>query len=317
MRLRPDGVRDRGAWSDGLATPELGRANAHAIVEIDGGFAVSGATNLRTSWGLTVSDGYIARIDELSGSLDRRFGHDGVTTTDFNRDGALATESATRTLLRQADGKLVMAGGTQFVEGWDVWRELTVARIDPGDGGHAGFAGLVEPIVWVDTQATAVFTVRRTGGSSGTLLVDFETVHGSAVAPRDYTHTRGTLTWADRDVEPKTIEVPITEGAVPAVPQYEKRFDVLLSTSSGSLARDRAWACLGRSCNEVGTNPNIASSGAIVSGSGASALPSGTAIISGGGGGGAAGIETLLLLVAAWLSSRRRQGTFRRCMNDA
>jgi hypothetical protein len=201
-----------------------------------------------------------------------------------------------------------MAGGTWFIEGWDAWPEVTVARVDPRDVGHAGIAGFVEPIVWIDKEATAVFTVRRTGGSSGTLLVDFETVNGSAAAPRDYTHTRGTLTWADGDVEPKTIEVPITAGAVPSVPQ-EKRFDVLLSTSSGSLARNRAWVCLGHGCNEVGSPATLPSGVSIPSSGWITQPPS--------GGGGAAGIYTVLLLIAAWLSRRRVQGKFRRCMNDA
>jgi hypothetical protein len=55
-------------------------------------------------------------------------------------------------------------------------------------------------------------TVVRTGGSAGTLTVDFATADGSAIAGQDYTATSGTLTFSGGEIS-KTFQVPITEDA--------------------------------------------------------------------------------------------------------
>ncbi len=57
------------------------------------------------------------------------------------------------------------------------------------------------------TQATLI--VRRHGGTSGTLTVDYTTADGTDRAGRDYTPAAGTLTWADGDAADKTITVPV------------------------------------------------------------------------------------------------------------
>ena len=225
-------------------------------------------------------------------------------TLDFSHGAAWAGDSQSPALLRQADGKLVVVGGAWLTEdGWDGWRETTVARVDPRGTGHRGIAGFTELLAVVDTKATV--SVRRTGGSSGPLLVDFQTVDRSAIAPNDYTHTRGTLTWADGDMEPKIIEVPITHGAATL---NGRRFDILLSTVSSSLALEESRAYFD-----------------VLPPASASSQPSTPTPPAPDGGGGATGLETLLLLGAAtFLTIRRRlaatprgelrQASFRRRM---
>ena len=67
----------------------------------------------------------------------------------------------------------------------------------------------------------AVITVRRTGGRSGEVSIDFETRSlGSdvnhATDPDDYTAVTDTLTWTDGDVADKEIRVPISpQGSDP------------------------------------------------------------------------------------------------------
>ena len=55
-------------------------------------------------------------------------------------------------------------------------------------------------------------TVVRTGGSAGTLTVDFATADGTAIAGQDYTATSGTLTFSGGETS-KTFQIPITEDA--------------------------------------------------------------------------------------------------------
>ena len=309
VRLRSDGVRDTARWNDGMSALELGRGSAaHAIVSLDDDLAISGFRDFHTMWDLPLRDSYVARIDGVSGRLDDAFGHDGATILDFSHDSLVATEAALTGLIRQADGKLVAVGGTWLTDGWDGFTEITAARIDPTGGGHPGIAGFLTPWSFVETDVA--LSVRRTGGSTGTLLVDFQTVDRSALAPRDYTHTRGTLVWDDGDMEPKTINVQI---APVAATQRQGYFDVLLSPP-GTHALNETRVFVPSVEQPSGASPSPSST-----------RPTGNQTASPGGGG-AAGLETLLLLgAAALLANRRRialhggsrQGSPRRCMNAA
>lgn len=52
-----------------------------------------------------------------------------------------------------------------------------------------------------------LISVNRSGGSTGTVSVNYMTSDGTAVAGTDYNATSGTLTWADGDMQPKTVTV--------------------------------------------------------------------------------------------------------------
>jgi hypothetical protein len=60
-----------------------------------------------------------------------------------------------------------------------------------------------------ETGGSAVISVVRSGGSSGTVSVDFATSNGSALAGSDYTTSTGTLTFTN-GVTLQTFSVPIT-----------------------------------------------------------------------------------------------------------
>jgi hypothetical protein len=59
-----------------------------------------------------------------------------------------------------------------------------------------------------ENEPNMVITVTRSGGTSGTVSVDYETVPDSATSPADYTHAAGTLVFNDGEVV-KTFTVPI------------------------------------------------------------------------------------------------------------
>jgi len=82
----------------------------------------------------------------------------------------------------------------------------------------------------VDENGTsASISVERVGGSAGAVGITYATAADSATAAIDYTHSSGTLNWADADVANKVITVPIVDDGV-----YEGDEDVLLSLSSPS-----------------------------------------------------------------------------------
>jgi subtilisin-like proprotein convertase family protein len=66
-----------------------------------------------------------------------------------------------------------------------------------------------------ENDGEATITVRRVGGSSGAISVDYATADGSASAASDYSATSGRLSWAAGDTSDKTFTIPITnDGAL-------------------------------------------------------------------------------------------------------
>ena len=76
---------------------------------------------------------------------------------------------------------------------------------------------------------TATFTVTRTGGSDGDVMVDFATADGTATAGSDYTAQTGTLNFAD-GVTTQTITVAITDDAAQ---ENDETFTVAISNATG------------------------------------------------------------------------------------
>lgn len=77
--------------------------------------------------------------------------------------------------------------------------------------------------------SSATIPVKRFGGKSGVVTVNYATSNTSALAGTHYTTTNGTLTWADGESGEKNITVPITNTALP---QNPKQFRLTLSSPS-------------------------------------------------------------------------------------
>ena len=84
------------------------------------------------------------------------------------------------------------------------------------------------------TEGSATtFSVMRTGGSDGTVSVDYATANGSATAGSDYTSSSGTLTWANGDSASKTFTVT---ALADVVVDADETFTVNLSNASGGAS---------------------------------------------------------------------------------
>lgn len=279
-RLTPEGVRDTQFGSGGELSISLGEDERveTMVVLADGQIGISGSVASQLM--------FIARIDPVWGQLDPDFGDNGVTRVDFG-DGQFLSRLIGGHLLQQADGDLLGIGyvirsiGNHYSEP----PALAFARIRTGDAGHSGFAGFAGPArfhaMTSETPAEAIAAVRRTGGSTGVLSVDFDTVGDTAQAPRDFTATSGTLTWAAGDTETKLIKIPINSPS-------SGTFWLELSNSTGGLATSQLDVTLG-----------------------AAPLPppsGGTGAGNFGGGGGTSGFWLLaLLMLAAVCNAVRRK----------
>ena len=88
---------------------------------------------------------------------------------------------------------------------------------DDSDDGNSDddLAGLIKltNVVFPAFESTGEATVvaERTGGSAGSVSVDYATIDGSAVAPDDYLASDGVLTWADGEIGQKSVSVPLID----------------------------------------------------------------------------------------------------------
>jgi hypothetical protein len=166
--------------------------------------------------------------------------------------------------------------------------------VDPAGSGNAGFAGWTYTSDSVaERTGNVVVGVRRTGGSTGELSVDYNTVAGTAVAPGDFTPTFGTLTWPSGDVDPKSITVPITSDSTAENDEY---FTIALTNSTNGLAASEFRATITEMAPPPPPPPPPPSP--------PPPLPH--------TGGGATGIELLMFLaMIAASANRRRSGRYR------
>lgn len=85
------------------------------------------------------------------------------------------------------------------------------------------------------TEASPELTilVSRTGTPTGLVSVNYETQNNSAIAGEDYTQTAGTLTWAEGDLNPKTLIIPIH---IDAATEPDEQFKLTLTGLQGDVA---------------------------------------------------------------------------------
>jgi hypothetical protein len=131
----------------------------------------------------------------------------------------------------RADGKVLAAGGDTYAQ---TPRPFVVQVLADGDSpGVLGFSG---PNVEFAEGGDLVVKVRRTGGKSGSVSVQYATVANSAWNPppipgEDFAEVTGTLTWNDGDTSEREIVVPVHADA--GSPEEHEEFWIALTNPQG------------------------------------------------------------------------------------
>jgi uncharacterized delta-60 repeat protein len=181
------------------------------------------------------------------GSLDKSFSIDGFVTTHTG-----LASSPTHGVAIQPDGKIVAAGVSFYTPGLTFF--LTRYLGDAGkltlgtpasSVSESGGAILPPPIPIITVGGgggiipiagygnTAILTVNRASGPTGTITVDYATSDGTASAGADYITTTGTLTFLDGETS-KTISIPILDDGT--LEGGSETFSVILSNPTGGAS---------------------------------------------------------------------------------
>jgi hypothetical protein len=105
-----------------------------------------------------------------------------------------------------------------------------------------------------ENAGAATITVKRNGGSTGALSVNYATSDGTATAGQDYTATSGTLNFADSETS-KTISVPLLEDSL--LEGVESVNLTLSSASNDAVVGPQTTTTIAimNESTEAGTNP--------------------------------------------------------------
>jgi uncharacterized delta-60 repeat protein len=285
-RMAPDGRLDTSFGIGGMRVLDTDTPSAATamLIMADGSLAIAGSQwkpsdkwqGDNNAW-LWWSDMLVARIDATSGAVDRAFGNRGMTVVDFGAHG-FASNAMSAGIRQQADGKLLIVGSQVDLYDWYPWYSIAIARVDPYGAGSNGWAGLVDTYAYASpTDNEVQIHLRRTGGSSGQLTVDYRTVDDTATAGKEYVATSGTVSWDNGDLSDKAVSIRVHGANL--VTNYAF-FKLELFNSSGGLAQDQATVSINRHVPPTSSQPAAGGGGA-------------------GNGGGAIGIELWFLLLLA------------------
>src|SRR5581483_4335869 len=136
----------------------------------------------------------------LDGSLDQNFGLHGEVVTAFT---PTSVDQATN-LVIQPNGAILLAGTSNQGGG----PRFAMARYAGIQAGNVQFSATAFSAP--ENSGAAVITVTRSGGTDGTITVNFATSDGTAVAGTDYTATSGTLTFTAGQTT-QTFSVPLKD----------------------------------------------------------------------------------------------------------
>ena len=230
VRLLAGGNPDPSFAIDGAATTPIEQVTALGV-DPGGSVVLAGRAE-------GFNPAVIVRL-QANGELDLLFGNEGTTwidlpSTDAEEEGLPPVGAAfyVNDMTFDEDGGVTVAGGDNANQ-----TGPAVARLLGDSGGDSpGVLGVISDVVVDELEQEAVVTVRRTGGRSGEVSIDVETLSlGSEVThatdPDDYTAVSDTLTWADGDVSDKEIRVPISPQG--SDPEEAETFAVTLLEAVG------------------------------------------------------------------------------------
>lgn len=241
VRLRPNGELDHSFGDRGIANVPIGRlAIANAIAIEPSGRIVLGGTALLGHYTATV-----AQL-EPNGSLDRKFGNDGVVI--------IPRSSAAWALVRMRDGGLILGGQARLL-GAGVYM---AARLDQNGALDRDFGngGVVEvPIGPIGSTATGLAMAQQSDGK--VVLTGDATVYGVKLIATARFRSDGSLdpTFARRGVS------TLIEGFGANGMAIERAGDVLIVGGGDSVLRleptgkvDTTFGARGRVLDPLGTH---------------------------------------------------------------
>ncbi len=199
-RYNANGSLDTTFNGAGYATTAFGSTAAGFGVALqgDGKIVVAGTDNTSGS-----GDFALARYN-ADGSLDTTFDTDGKVTTDFAGGADVA-----RGVFVQPNGKIVAAG---YAVNSTTHYDFALARYTGTTAsGKLQFSSSTATVN--ENGGTVTIKVTRTGGSEGTVGVQYATSDGTARAGSDYIAVSGMLTFNDGETS-KTFTIPIRNDSL-------------------------------------------------------------------------------------------------------
>jgi uncharacterized delta-60 repeat protein len=223
-RLLTSGAPDP-SFAASAVQANMTQATALAVDAADSSILVAGQPNPGVSGAL------IIRL-QTSGLLDELFGDSGSTWIDLW--SSAATDPFIYDMSVMPDGRVLAAGGEVSTKGPQ--QPLLIRLLGTTGTSGPGVIGVAQsPVAVKEQDKTAVVTVRRMGGATGSVSVDYQTAAytgtdaPAAASGTDYSAVTGQLTWADGDRTDRQITVPIlTNGRT----EEPKRFSVTLSNAT-------------------------------------------------------------------------------------
>jgi len=154
------------------------------------------------------------------GTLDQNFGIHGEVVTAFT----LTSHDQAANLVLQPNGQILAAGTSDQGSG----PKFAMARYSAIQAGDLEFSSPSYTIAKNGGVATIIVT--RTGGSDGTVTVNYTTSDATAKAGTDYTATSGTLSFAPGQTS-QSFTVPILDNGI--FNPTNKAFNIALSSPTG------------------------------------------------------------------------------------
>lgn len=194
-----------------LLVPTIAAADDFSAA-LSGGGGAQGIASIVTGGGSVSYTVVTAGIGNVTGAEIRQGGG-----TFVNLNASSSTGSAAGTVNTGADLSALEANPGNFSvrvtgTGGSVEGPLQFAgESGGGGGGEPGVISIAGGDVAVSEQVGSVAVMVIRSGGGGEVSVDYATADGSATAGADYTAAGGTLTWADGDTAPKTVQVAITD----------------------------------------------------------------------------------------------------------
>ncbi|MDP9402881.1 MAG: hypothetical protein M3P85_06005, partial [Actinomycetota bacterium] len=204
-----------------VAEGDAGTSNATFTVTRSGDTTGTASATFATSDGTaTVGSDYTAATDTVSFAANATTAT--ITVPVLGDTAVEANETFTVTLSAPTGTTLGDATGIGTITNDDSSLSIDDVSVTEGNSG----------------TTNAVFTVTRTGDTTGTASATFATSDGTATAGSDYTNTSGTVSFAAGDAT-ATITVPVTGDTAD---EPNETFNVTLSDPAGTTLDDDTGA---------------------------------------------------------------------------